>query len=347
MHSLSLRFLTWLILLSALAPAFAAMPESTPVQRDTLEESVRLDGVIEAEQQSTVSAQTSGTVVKLPYDVDDSVPAGALIVQLEDNEQQARLNQAEAGLQEARSNLEDARLRFQRVKDVYERNLASQAEFDQARTALDSARARLDRAQAAVDEARKQLEYTQVTAPYAGIVTERHVELGESVQPGQPLLSGLSLQNLRVVVSLPQQYAELARRERRATVELKDGRRLPTGTMTFFPYADEQTHTFRLRMELDAPDAGLFPGMLVKVNVPVGERPALWIPQSSVVHRGEMRAVYVLGPKNQPRLRMVRLGASQDERVEVLAGLSEGEQVITHPESLTLDSTAAAGEAAQ
>ena len=87
-----------------------------------------------------------------------------------------------------------------------------------------------------------------MVAPYGGIVTERHVEIGESVNPGQPLLSGLSLEQLRVVVDLPQQYADIARSEKQATVTLSDGRVLDTGQMTFYPYANPQTHTFRLRM---------------------------------------------------------------------------------------------------
>src|SRR5690554_7744419 len=80
--------------------------QATPVTRAPFNETVHLDGLIEAVQQSTVSAQTSGTVVELPFDVDDSVAAGDLIVRLEDSEQQSRLRQAQAGLGEARSGLQ-------------------------------------------------------------------------------------------------------------------------------------------------------------------------------------------------------------------------------------------------
>lgn len=308
--------------------------ESVRVERSELQETVRLDGVIEAVQQSTVSAQTSGTVVRLPFDVDDSVPAGALIVQLEDSEQQSRVAQAQAALSEARSGLQDARQQFERIEAVHERGLVSRQEYDQAKNSLDGAGARVERAEAALAEARQQLEYTRIEAPYGGIVTERHVELGESVSPGQPLLSGLTLEQLRVAVDLPQRYADLARTERKALVTLTDGRVLETGEMTFYPYADPATHTFRLRMRLNEPDGSLFPGMLVKVSVPVASREALWIPAQSLIHRSELRGVFVLDDQQQPRLRQIRTGVERNGRVEVLAGLDEGENIVSNPRML-------------
>jgi len=321
-----------LALLSAMAQAQSSERAlmSETVERSLLQETVHLDGVIEAVQQSTVSAQTSGTVRSLPFDVDDSVAAGDLIVQLEDSEQRSRLRQAEAGLEEAEAALADAGQRFERIEAVHERGLVSRQEFDQARNNLAAARARVERAQASVSEAQEQLSYTRVLAPYGGILTERHVEVGESVNPGQPLLSGLSLEQLRVVVDLPQKYAKLARTERQAQVTLADGRVLETGEMTFYPYADPQTHTFRLRMRLSEPNGSLFPGMLVKVSVPVASRETLWIPFSSLIQRSELRAVFVLDDQDQPRLRQVRTGVRDNGRLEVLAGLSEGERVVTN-----------------
>lgn len=324
--------------------------ETIPVERNELSETLVLDGVIEAVQQSTVSAQTSGKVQKLPFDVDDSVVAGDLIVQLDDSEQRARVSQAQGGRDEARAALDDARQQFTRIERVYERKLVSRQEFDRAKNGLAGAKARLERAEAALAEAREQLNYTRIVAPYGGILTERHVEIGESVSPGQPLLSGLSLEQLRVVVDLPQQYADLARRDRQAQVTLADGRVLETGDLTFYPYANPATHTFRLRMRLSEPNGSLFPGMLVKVGVPVATRDALWIPAGSLVRRSELRAVFVLDDQNRPRLRQVRTGAEHEGRLEVLAGLSAGERVVVHPgelvgsDRLNLPAASGAGE---
>lgn len=318
----------------ALSEETSGRLETVPVERSELQETLVLDGVIEAVQQSTVSAQTSGKVQKLPFDVDDSVVAGDLIVQLESSEQSSRVSQAQGGRDEARAAFADAQQQFTRIEAVQKRGLVSRQELDQARNNLAAAKARLERAEAAVAEAREQLSYTRILAPYGGILTERHVEIGESVSPGQPLLSGLSLEQLRVVVDLPQQYAELARRQRQSQVTLADGRVLETGEMTFYPYANPATHTFRLRMRLSEPNGSLFPGMLVKVGVPVATREVLWIPVSSLVRRSELRAVYVMDDQDRPRLRQVRTGAQQGGRLEILAGLGEGEQVVIHPVEL-------------
>lgn len=327
------------LLLSLLASSLSAAEPEAPayleVQRHTLEEHLLLDGIIEAVQQSTVSAQTSGRVTALPFDVDDSVPAGALIVQLEDSEQQARFSQAQAGLAEARAGLTDARQQFTRTQSLHERKLVANQALDQARNQLNAAQARLARAEAGLAEAQQQLDYTRITAPYGGILIERHVELGESVNPGQPLLTGLSLEHLRVVVDLPQQYAGLAREQRRARVVLPDGRELETGEMTFYPYADPITHSFRLRMALTEPDGQLYPGMLVKVSVPVETREALWIPADAILHRSELRAVFVLDDQDQPRLRQIRTGVRNGELIEVLAGLRAGERIVARPLNLS------------
>ncbi|NLW04783.1 MAG: biotin/lipoyl-binding protein, partial [Pseudomonadaceae bacterium] len=115
--------------------------ETQPVQRASLVERIQLDGVIEAVHQATVSAQTSGQVRKVYFDVDDAVALGDVLVELDSTEQKARLNQAEAGLREAQAGLKDAKQNFARIEGIYKRELASQAQLDQARNQLSGAEA--------------------------------------------------------------------------------------------------------------------------------------------------------------------------------------------------------------
>ncbi|ADU66002.1 efflux transporter, RND family, MFP subunit [Desulfurispirillum indicum S5] len=310
-------------------PAFAL--ETTVVNHRVKTEYLQLDGTVEAVRQSTVSAQTSGTVKAIYFDVDDAVPAGALILELDDREHRARVNQARAAFNEATAGLNDAQSNHERVKRLHEQGIASPAQFDQARNQLSAAQARLARSQAALEESQQHLAYTSISAPYGGLVTRRHVEIGEAVSPGTPLLSGLTLEELRVVTALPQRFAALSRQERKFRVIMDDGTPLETGVTTLYPYADPSTHTFRVRIDIENPAASLFPGMLVRVEVPVAQRSALWIPTTSLVRQGELRAVYVMDENMRPRLRQVRVGSHDGELLEILAGLSAGEIIALHP----------------
>ncbi|RFF29596.1 efflux RND transporter periplasmic adaptor subunit [Wenzhouxiangella sediminis] len=308
--------------------------EWAPVVRESLIESVRLDGMVEAVQESTVSAQTAGTIVELPYDVDDIVESGTLIARLEDTEQRARLQQAEANLEEAQASLEDAQQRYERIEPLAERGVASQSDLDQARNALNAARARVTRARSGVEEAREQLDYTRITAPYGGVITARHVELGESVRPGQALLSGFALDPLRVVVSVPQRYIDLVDDENDLRVVLDDGREMTIGKITRFPFADAPGHGVTVRITFQNGKMDVYPGQLVRVMLPVERREALWIPAESLLRRSELRAVFVRDESGPPRLRQVRIGAREGDRLEVLSGLSEGEEVALDPEAI-------------
>jgi len=302
-----------------------------PVERAPLVEKLRLDGSVEAVRESTVSAQTAGTVVELPFDIDDRVEQGALIARLDDTEQRSRLRQAEGNLEEAEAGLLDAQQQFERIESLFERNVASRSDFDEVRNRLDGARARFGRAEAAVAEAREQLDYTRIEAPYTGVVTERHVEIGESVRPGQPLLSGFSLDELRVVVAVPQRYIDYARDSSRLTVSSNGGRELAVDRITVFPFADAQSHSFRLRLYLQNGVDRIAPGMLVRVDLAAGERPALWIPVDSLLQRGELRAVFARDEQGRPRLRQVRVGVRENDRLEILSGLDEADVVAARP----------------
>ena len=289
-----------------------------------------LDGTVEALNQGTVAAQTSGRVAEILYDVNDFVPDGAVIMRLRSTEQQAGLRQAEASLQEARARELEAQTRYKRIADMYERQVVPKATFDEATAARDSAVARLAAARAALESAREGVSYTEIRAPYAGVVTKRLVEVGETVSPGTPLMSGLSLQYLRVSVDVPQSNIDVVRRIKRAAVYI-DGRRIEVSRVTIFPEASKPSNTFRARLELPENAADLYPGMFVKVGFVVGEVQRLLVPQRSVVERGEVTAVYIVDASGRTSLRQVRLGHRFGDEVEVLAGLGDGERIALDP----------------
>ncbi len=324
------------------SPSTVAAPPELPVMTvaaETVGLERRLDGVVEAVNQATVSAQTSGRVAEILYDVNDFVPAGAVIIRLRSTEQRAGLEQAQAALREAAAREAEAQAQYKRVAGIYEKRLIPKATLDQAEANRDSAVARLASAQAAVAAALEGVSYTEIRAPYAGVVTKRHVEIGESVSPGAPLMSGLSLQYLRVAVDIPQTIVEAVRERRKAAVFVADKaggeRRIEATGLTVFPVATAPANTFRVRVSLPENAAALYPGMFVKVGFEIGAAERLLVPTSILVERGELRAVYVLDNEGRTSLRQLRtghrFGHGADERIEVLAGLKAGEKVALDP----------------
>ena len=318
------------LLLLATAQADDLTFETAIVELDETPRERMLDGTVEAVNQATMSAQTAGRVAEVFFDVDDYVQPGMPIVRFTDVEQKSALRQAQATLAEARARQNQADGEFRRVSGLFEAESASKREYDQALAARDAARARVEAAGSSVDAAEQQLEYTLVRAPYAGIVTERHVEPGEAVGVGQPLISGLSLEVLRVIVDLPQQVAAKVREYRKAYV-LTDEGRIEATEVTIFPYAHSASKTFRVRLELPEGQFSLYPGMFVKVAFVTGESRRLLVPTTALLRRSEVTGVYVVDAKQQVRLRQVRVGGTFNLRTEILAGLEEGERVAADP----------------
>jgi RND family efflux transporter MFP subunit len=209
--------------------------------------------------------------------------------------------------------------------------------MDRATADLKSAQARVDAAAGALSAAQERYENTVVRAPYSGIVVERHVELGEMATVGTPLMTGISLEHLRVVVDVPQSDIAALRRDAQARVDLPSGETLEAREVRIFPYADPSTHTFRVRLRLAEGQHGIYPGMWVKVRFTTGEEESLLVPESAVVQRSELTAVYVLDEQGRPRLRQVRLGRPlPDGSRVILAGLDAGEMVVTEPDEARL-----------
>lgn len=315
------------------AEAAGELPTAT-AQRAAVQQERSYDGTVEAERRSTVSAQVSARIEEVPFDVDDYVERGDIIVQFRDRPVAAQLKQAEAAEQEARARLAEARANHGRIQQLFQQGRVSRADMDRITADLQSAEARVKAAEGALLAARESFENTVVRAPFSGIVVERHVEIGEMATVGAPLMTGLSLEHLRVAVDIPQSDIGALRSDGEARIDLPSGGSLPAESIRVFPYADPSTHTFRVRLRLAEGQHGIYPGMWVKVRFLTGEEQALLVPQSAVVQRSELTAVYVLGEDGVPRLRQVRLGRVQsDGRVAILAGLDDGERVVTDPEA--------------
>jgi RND family efflux transporter MFP subunit len=204
--------------------------------------------------------------------------------------------------------------------------------MDKATSALKRAKAGYEAAQAALAQAKEQLEYTRIRAPYSGIVTERLAEVGETAQPGQRIMSGISLEQLRVEVDMPQSLVPRIREFGKARVQRADGGWVDARKITVFPIADHGSNTFRVRVDLPEGTAKLFPGMFVKTAFTTGIKQDLLVPDRAVVYRSEVTGVYVVAGDGSVHFRHVRAGSRRpDGSVVVLAGLMPGERVALDP----------------
>jgi len=302
------------------------------ISKTAVERYYHLDGIVEPVHRSTLTAQTSGQVKSVYFDVDDFVEAEQLILLLDDSEQQAGIKQARANLAAAEAGLQDAQDEYRRVKEIYAKKLVARSEVDKAEAMLNKAKAAREAAQGALEQSQQQLEYTRITAPFSGYVTARHIEVGESAQPGTPLLSGVSLDKLRVVVDVPQSLIAAIRQHQKARIQQPDGGWLMVEKLTIFPFAEQRSNTFKVRLDLPEKFQGLLPGMFVKVAFVAADESVLLVPARAVVYRSEVTGIYTLNEANEVMFRHIRVGHAVDpENLIVLSGLLENETVAVDP----------------
>lgn len=290
------------------------------------EQIVHLDATIEAVDKATLSAQTSGRIVKVNFDTNDYVREGEVLLEITNKEQGALLAASEAQLLSAKAAYNEAQLTYSRYKKLFPKGAISQGQLDQTEAAANTTRQQINTAQANLIQSKESLNYTIVKAPFSGIVTDRHIELGETVNPGEPLFSGMSLENLRAVSEISQRYIEALRDNPSFIITLSDGSELFSDHITLFNYADQQSHAFKVRINLPKSEQLLLPGMWVKAQFVSGKRQAMLIPTSAILTNNELTAVYrdVAG---KAVLTQVRLGNQSGDYVEVLAGLQAGDKI--------------------
>ncbi|HEX5685133.1 MAG TPA: efflux RND transporter periplasmic adaptor subunit [Ideonella sp.] len=329
----------------AAAPGAAAPPLATaPVVSSSAAGSAGWDGVVQAVRQTTVSAQVSGAVVALDVRAGDTVKAGQVLARLDARaaEQTAAAGAAQA--QAARAAQDEATKEFARQQQLYEQRYISRAALDRAEAQFKSAQAQAGAQLASAGAARTQSGFYVVKAPYAGVVADVAVVLGDMAMPGTPLLTLYDPLAMRISVAVPQTVATRWSPDSAVQVELPGlpgGHRVTPSKARLLPAADPATHTLELQLDLPASVAGVRPGMFARAWLPGGAGTdtgaaagaRLYVPARAVVARSELTAVYVVAADGRVSLRQVRRGAAVGEQVEVLAGVSAGERVALDPQA--------------
>ena len=307
---------------------------SAPVELREIDLAYSADAVVEAVRQSTVSAQIAGRIVELRFDVGDHVKKGEVIVRIDERAAVQAVAASEAQVREAQAALANARAQHERSRQLLAQKFVSQSALERAEAEYKQAQARVTALLAGAGAAATERSFATIVAPYSGVVSARHVELGEMAVPGKPLMTGFDPATLRVVANVPQAQVAAIQAGARARVEVPStGRWIEVKQMTVVPSADPRTHTTRVRLELPEEDLrGIYPGVYARAHFTVGRATRLLAPRAAILQRSEVTAVQVVDERGAPQLRQVRLGSAGDDRsVEVLAGLRAGERVALEP----------------
>ncbi|MCA9682115.1 MAG: efflux RND transporter periplasmic adaptor subunit [Myxococcales bacterium] len=346
----------------------AILVDATPARRGRLERQVTATGLTAAWREANLRAEVGGRVLDLEVDNGDVVEAGAPLLRVDASRQQLAVSGASARVDALEQDVELARTDFERKQGLVAKGSLPAAQLDAASHNLERAEAALDAAKADLGSARRSSRDARISAPIAGIVARRMVDLGDTIVPGAPLLDLVDLSQMRVRVGLA--GGEIARldREVEATVIIEDlgGEALRGRFAALAPSADPLTGLFEVEYHVDNPEQRIRAGMVATVELPLqraGEQ--VLVPRTALTRRDGKLALFVLeapaaaaadggaAPRTEgralriARLREVRPGAYGDEEVEILAGVEAGEWVATSAQHALAEGVFVALEAAQ
>lgn len=295
----------------------SSLPAAT-VRLQTVESKKRIAteevvGTVRAKLRSVIEAKVSGKVSQMLVVPGQQVKAGEQLATIDAREIQARVEQAAAVRQQADADLK-------RFASLLEQKILAQAEYDNAQ-----AKARV--AQAALVEAETMQSYTKVTAPFAGVITRKHADVGDLATPGKPLLEMEDSTALRLEADVPEAVVGRLKLGDKLPVRISALETELEGVISeIAPAADSGSRTFLVKLDLPG-TSGLRAGQFGRVAMPVGETTALRVPVTAVVQRGQMEIIFVVSD-GKAQLRIVKTGKRIGNEVELVSGISAGEKIV-------------------
>ncbi|MBF0348609.1 MAG: efflux RND transporter periplasmic adaptor subunit [Magnetococcales bacterium] len=325
-----------------------------------------LGGTVVPYREVSFAAQMPGRVEYIAGVEGDWFKKGVVLVALDEDDLLAKRRSAQAALATATANWRNARVQYTRqvysgssmasdnlgmdMPRMFDRvmtrpmsdmigldspELTRRAQIYAQGTQIDQARYALTQAQAALQELEAKLRDTRSISPFAGVIVAKHIELGDTVQPGMPLLSFADTRHLQIKVDIPARLMPGVKKGMLIPAKLDvGGVEAETKVAQVFPMADPQRHTVTVKLDL-AKGSPAGPGMYAEVMIPDITTPVRSlpvIPKSAVSWRGSLPAVLIVTPGKEPELRMIRLGGFvETDSVSVLSGLQVGEQIYAEP----------------
>ncbi len=352
-----------------------AVVESRPIDRY-----LRVTGSLVADEQAEVSAEVSGRVVATPVERGTRVAPGAVLVTISGTQASAQLTEAEANaaqiearlglapgqpfdsrrvpeVMNAKAALDLADAEFSRIQSLLDQKVVSRSEYDQRRMQVEAARQQyrmaqngaeqslrsLDAARARIALARKAMADTTVRAPFAGLVAERLVSVGDFVSAGTRVATVVRVDPVRVELTVPEHAVSLIKNGQpvRLTVDAYPGEEFIANVRHISPALRADQRALTVEAVAANPDGRLKPGLFATAAIQQpAAAPALLIPSSAVETVSGTSRVYVVVDGEKVEERIVTTGATVGSHVEVTSGLSKGDVVAAEPNGRLADGTA-------
>lgn len=291
-------------------------------------------GKVQATNSAQLSTRMMGFVTNVPVNVGDKVRKGQLLVAINNTDLQAKRAQVNAGITEVTAAFNNAEKDFKRFQNLFADNSASQKELDDMTAQFNMAKARLEGAKQMKNEINAQFAYSNITAPFSGVVTSKNVKKGDMANPGQPLVSIESPGNFEVIAMVPETEISQIKENTKVTVTVKSMNETVAGIVTeVSPSAQQTGGQYLVKIRLNKTDVNVRSGMFATVAFPVEKKSTtqtILIPTEALVTQGQLSGVYTVSQSNTALLRWLRLGKTMGDQVEVLSGLQAEEQFITN-----------------
>ncbi len=309
-----------------------ARPAMTLVVEPSPPWDMALSGTVQPQVQSPFGFRVLGQIIARPVKVGDRVQAGQMLAALDPTALEMAARSAAAALASARAQYDNAAGVEARQAELLARKTAAQATFDTAEQARAAAQASMAQAEANLEKVREQLSYARLKAEYDGVVTATGAEVGQTVSPGQAVVTLAEPTRRDAVIDAPDGFAEILSVGQRfaVTMQLDPSRQVSGEVREIAPQADSATRMRRIKIGLDQPPESFRLGATISARLDASAGAAIRVPGSALLQQGETTQVFVVDPKSLTvSLRKIEVAPDRDGRWIVRAGLAAGERVVT------------------